>query len=85
MPTTLAGGGGAIVVAALLASADEARCVAAAAVPGGRVAKIQSDDLDDRPVWRLTVQGLGGWVEVFVDAMTGTMINRRDDAPPDRP
>jgi hypothetical protein len=58
----------------------QARRLAEAAVPGGRVVQVESDDAADRPVWKATVDGPGGRVSVWIDAMTGVVsVGNRPD------
>jgi hypothetical protein len=60
----------------------EARRLAEAAVPGGYGVQIESDDLADRPVWKVTVDGPAGRVTVLVDVASGaaTVANRPADS-----
>jgi hypothetical protein len=62
----------------------EARRLAQAAVPGGHVVQIESDDQADRPVWKVTVAGPAGRVIVLVDVASGavTAANPSNDPTP---
>jgi hypothetical protein len=52
-------------------SVAEARQLAEAAVPGGHAVQVELDDVADRRVWKVIVDGAGGRVSVWVDAATG--------------
>jgi hypothetical protein len=52
-------------------SVAEARRLAEAAVPGGHAVQVEFDDVADRRVWKVIVDGAGGRVSVWVDAATG--------------
>jgi hypothetical protein len=58
-----------------------ARRLAEAAVPGGHVVQIESDDRADRQLWKLTVDGSAGRVIVLVDVASAavTVADRSDD------
>jgi uncharacterized membrane protein YkoI len=62
----------------------EARRLAQAAVPGGKVLQIESDDRADRPVWKVTVDGPAGQVIAVVDDASAavTVVSRSDDSTP---
>jgi hypothetical protein len=49
----------------------QAVAAAQAAVPGGVVVEVASDDEHDRPVWRVTLATPTARVVVIVDAQTG--------------
>jgi hypothetical protein len=51
----------------------EARRLAQAAVSGGHMVQIESDDQADRPVWKLTVAGGAGRVIVVVDVASAAV------------
>jgi hypothetical protein len=60
----------------------EARRLAEAAVPGGHVVQVESDDVADRRAWKVIVDGAGGRVSVWVDAATSVVSvgNRPDES-----
>jgi hypothetical protein len=51
----------------------EARRVAEAAVPGGHVVQIESDDQANRQMWKLTVDRPAGRIIVLVDVASGAV------------
>jgi len=59
-------------------TAAQARRIAQTLVPHSRVVQVESDDLHDRPVWKVTLASPHGRVVVDVDKRTGraTIVRR---------
>jgi hypothetical protein len=58
-------------------SVADAKQIALAAVPGGTVIQVESDDVHDRPVWKVVVATPNGRAAVSIDAATGQVLDNQ--------
>ena len=65
-------------------TAGRAIDVALAAVPGGAVVEVSLDDENGRTLWEIVVRSPNGsGVELYIDAATGTIVDREPHRVPD--
>jgi hypothetical protein len=65
------------VLAGAHVSLDAAKQMALSVVPGGTVIQVESDDVHDRPVWKVIVAAPTGRVVVSIDAATGQVLEQQ--------
>jgi hypothetical protein len=58
-------------------SVADAKQIALAAVPGSMVIQVESDDVHDRPVWKVVLATPNGRVAVSIDAATGQVLDNQ--------
>jgi hypothetical protein len=64
-------------------SVADAKQIALAAVPGSTVIQVESDDVHDRPVWKVVLATPNGRVAVSIDAATGQVLGNLPAEPSD--
>jgi hypothetical protein len=58
-------------------SAADAKQIALSAVPDSTVIQVESDDVRDRPVWKVILATPNGRVAVSIDAVTGQVLGQQ--------
>ncbi|MDT5023971.1 MAG: Peptidase propeptide and domain [Micromonosporaceae bacterium] len=58
-------------------SVADAKQIALAAVPGSTVVQVESDDVQDRPVWKVVLATPNGRVAVSIDVATGQVLGNQ--------